>query len=176
MKINCPRCKGKGYLITPVKEYISTDIQKIPEKYQSKVIRCIREANRLLSDNSFLAHIEKHGVFDYSRDGVDGVDGEELVEIIQDFTGKAKLAGYRPWSKRVLARVHSRTPSLIEISTKRLDRPYKDIVGTIVHEFIHVLDNFHRFYFGHGDNSSKGKGNSAAYKVGDEAKKFAFTE
>jgi len=47
------------------------------------------------------------------------------------------------------------------------------LVGTIIHEYIHVVDNNVEASFAHGDNKPTGKENTAPYYIGRLGVEFA---
>ena len=60
------------------------------------------------------------------------------------------------------------------LNTRKLWREKPEIIDTIVHECVHVADYSEngQIDFGHGDNYSEGKENSAPYWIGNKAKQF----
>jgi len=74
------------------------------------------------------------------------------------------------WSK-ALAYFTSSKPNDININGYMLNRSVNSIVGTFYHEVTHLVDNRDMIYdYGHADNSSNGKGETAPYKIGTLAK------
>ena len=54
------------------------------------------------------------------------------------------------------------------VNSRYLDRSIASIAATAVHEAAHVVDGyFRKRYFGHGDNSSVGKGTTFTYHIGN---------
>ena len=67
---------------------------------------------------------------------------------------------------RALAYFDPRYPNRIYINAAKLGRSLGSIAASVVHEIIHLLDKFIKGeYFGHGDNSAKGKQNTAPYWI-----------
>lgn len=60
------------------------------------------------------------------------------------------------------------------LNTRKLWRKRNQLIDTIVHECVHVVDFSEngQIDFGHGDNYSKGKENSAPYWIGNLAKQL----
>lgn len=54
----------------------------------------------------------------------------------------------------------------IHLNARKMDRPVGDIIETLVHETVHLVDNENDMSFGHGDNSPQGKGLTAPYLIG----------
>jgi len=58
----------------------------------------------------------------------------------------------------------------IRLNARTMDREKGDIVETLVHETVHIVDNScNEISFGHGDNSPKGKEKTAPYLIGQLA-------
>lgn len=60
----------------------------------------------------------------------------------------------------------------VYLNVRRLDRTSDDIARTLVHEWVHAVDDIHPLDFHHGNNSPKGKGNSAPYWIDHRAGKL----
>jgi hypothetical protein len=60
------------------------------------------------------------------------------------------------------------------INANNLDRSVASVLGTVVHELVHVYDRIDmRYTYGHGSNSSHGKKTTFPYHLGNEAKSWA---
>ena len=65
-------------------------------------------------------------------------------------------------------------PNSIYINTAKLDRSLGSVVATLLHEFIHMVDNYDTLHsYGHGDNSARGKQNTAPYWIDNLAQHHA---
>lgn len=74
---------------------------------------------------------------------------------------------YSASSSKTLAMFSSRTPYVIFLNRKNLNRSVDSIDGSIWHELAHAADLADGNYrAGHGSNSSKGKARSAPYLAG----------
>lgn len=72
--------------------------------------------------------------------------------------------------RKTFAYTDGRFPNTLFLNFKKLDREIEDIAATIIHESIHALDDAEATYtFGHGNNSSAGKDNTAPYWIGNLA-------
>ena len=61
-------------------------------------------------------------------------------------------------------------PRDINMNGYKLNRSKSQIVGTLYHELVHMADNVDMIKsYGHGDNSPKGKSNTAPYLIGSKA-------
>lgn len=104
-------------------------------------------------------------------------------DIIHDMISQFKnefdpiLKIYRPrnpWSK-AYATTYTGNFKLIKINSRRFDRPFSSLAGTIAHEWGHCLEYYVKtifpdYYFNHGDNSSSGKDNTFQYWLGVQVK------
>ena len=73
---------------------------------------------------------------------------------------------WNPWSKAI-AMFDKKYPYTIYLNSRKINRTTSSLVGSIAHEFIHLLDNQSvTLSFGHEGNSSKGKSLSAPYYIG----------
>lgn len=81
---------------------------------------------------------------------------------------KTNVKTYRsrnPWS-RAIAYFTANRPNDINLNTRKLNRTKGSIVATLWHERIHQLDNLDPVhYYGHGNNSPRGKQNTAPYWI-----------
>lgn len=77
-----------------------------------------------------------------------------------------------PWSKAYGYYTKAR-PFDININTRRMNRTTASFVATFIHEMIHAIDGLDMVYdYGHGDNSSAGKQDTAPYWIGTLASKY----
>jgi hypothetical protein len=78
---------------------------------------------------------------------------------------------WNPWTSAVAA-FNPKYPNRIILNSRRIGgRSADSIVGSIMHEFVHLVDNYYTSAsFGHGDNYKDGKENTAPYKIGAMAK------
>ena len=73
---------------------------------------------------------------------------------------------WNPFSK-MKAVFNPRKPLQIKINKWQMRRVKHSIVGSIVHEYIHAVDNqYYHLEFGHGHNKSGGKSKTAPYMIG----------
>ena len=135
----------------------------------------IEEANKLLRNEDFLKQIYLVDDFEYTY-----VNGEYIANALKDFaSGKQSLILYvytyrskNPWS-RVLGYFIPSKPNNTYINSRKLNRSMGSIVATIIHELIHMIDNFdNNASYGHGDNSPVGKQYSVPYWVDNLAQSF----
>lgn len=115
--------------------------------------------NCLLSRDKFKKEISSHKQFDYTKNKSDKVSKDLFSRtpiVVRTYCKKVtKTLGYRPiGSNEFYVNICKRT----SLSA--------DLVNTIWHEGTHVKG------YGHGDNSSVGKGNSVPYGTGDMSEKY----
>lgn len=135
----------------------------------TKIDRCISEANKLLKgDYRFYEKIKaKPTPFDMST-----ATPKQIAEFLQENYGvlKCEVHLYHKKFTRALAYFDRRYPNRIYINTAKLNRTDGSVIATIVHEWVHLVDEWiknHRF--GHGDNSAAGKQNTAPYWIDNVA-------
>lgn len=89
--------------------------------------------------------------------------------------GEFEVMTYRPWWRwsKAIAMFKRSTPNVIYLNKYRLKRPIESIVGSICHEFVHLVDNKDEVRYGHGSNNPTGKENTAPYKIGRIGKNLA---
>lgn len=135
-----------------------------------KIIECVSASNVILGNEDLYRRIALHPQFDFTD--------ERPADIAQWFRASevsitVKLYKSRNPFSSATAYVSPQYPDTVFINSRKLDRSTADIVNTIIHECVHALDESltgHRF--GHGDNDSAGKGNSAPYWIGALAERI----
>lgn len=75
--------------------------------------------------------------------------------------------------KRVKGWTYPNEPEVVYLNTRALNRPRTEIVATLIHEWVHSIDNLVPEDFGHGDNSPDGKDDSAPYWIDAQAAAMA---
>ena len=82
---------------------------------------------------------------------------------------------YYPWYRfsKALGYFSKDRPFDINLNGYKLKRSTGSIVSTLVHELVHMCDNLDNdHYYGHGDNSKKGKENTMPYYIGYAAGRY----
>ena len=164
------------------KVFVSNEVHRsVSRRYRAIVKEAIDEVNWLFNQQAFLEAIKEHGDFDLSNDQPPGskVDGNELVEHIENYNSRCSVRGYKyptlnilHWlnehtlKKYVYGRWTRRLKKVIQLNNRFLHRDRNEIRATIAHELIHVIDNTVGADFGHGGNKNVGKENTAPYWVG----------
>jgi hypothetical protein len=130
------------------------------------VEKAVYAANGLLADDQFYETIRQHGQFDMTS-----ATSAQIADIMRSCNTLLSVVLYKPWSPFApsLGKEDSGHPEFIYMNFRRLSRPMADIVGTIIHEAVHAADATSPVDFGHGDNSSRGKENTAPYWIGNMA-------
>jgi len=101
-------------------------------------------------------------------------DNEYIAQTIKSFVIQTTItiSEYKPrwrWSKAI-GYYSYKNPTTINLNIYKQDRSISSITNTLIHEAIHMADYFDRHHsFGHGDNSPKGKQNTAPYAIGSLA-------
>lgn len=138
-------------------------------KYEGRRIEVIESsemANRILADDAFYENISAHDDFDYTSHSP-----AEIARWIQNSSVIVIAKLYKgEWGSRTTAYVSSKYPDTVFLNSRKLDRPRGNIANTLVHEYVHSVDGaVTDARFGHGNNSSVGKKNSAPYWIGNLA-------
>ncbi len=98
---------------------------------------------------------------------------DKLREVIG--TMEIEVVEYKPkwrWSK-AYGYYSADKPFTIHINYYKSNRSLKSFIGTFFHEAVHMADHFDQIHkYGHGDNSNKGKENTAPYWIGNFASSF----
>lgn len=129
------------------------------------------KSNELLKNVEFYKAIANHPNFDLSTASpkiianlLERSELEFKVEIF--YPNGLQLIKYR----KTLAYTDENHPNTLFLNFRKLNREVESIVATIIHESIHALDdNEEEYTFGHGNNSSVGKDNTAPYWIGNLA-------
>lgn len=123
------------------------------------VAETIKVATCVLNNQDFQKEISEISSFDYTTDS-----GEQVLLKIK--SGKIAQVGtyksFNPWS----AAIAYSSGGYIYYNTRKNPREMKYMVNTLTHEYLHVIG------YGHGDNYSEGKDNSAPYLIGTRSEKF----
>lgn len=134
-----------------------------------KVIDCVEFINQLFEEDFFydsISDIDHFTHTEYSK--------SEILEKIKNVNGITTVKLYKslnPWT-RSNAYVSPKHKNTLFLNTRKLWRDKGDIINTIMHECVHVIDfnDNNKIDFGHGDNYSRGKENSVPYRIGQLAK------
>lgn len=96
--------------------------------------------------------------------------GKIISGLIKDSNIQAIVETYKPFPIPPWSRANAYTkpsePNKIFLNRRKLNRSIESIAATIVHEYVHLIDYANSDYeFGHGDNSSVNKENTAPYWI-----------
>lgn len=141
----------------------------------NEVVReAVQKANALLTDTTFLQAIRDKDRFDLSTATpaviADLIASSELEFSVELFYPNSITQRWK--YRNTLGYTDADFPNTVFLNVKRLNRGIAEIVGTIIHECIHALDDANDEYtFGHGNNSPRDKDNTAPYWIGNLAVK-----
>jgi len=128
----------------------------------------ITDANRLFNgEGGFFEKIRGIQAFDLSwntaaKRPVSGADIAPLYAQKINVTVQRYWPWY-VWSKAMASTMPNTT--VIHLNARNLDRPTEDLIATLMHECVHILDKEEGLSFGHGNNSSVGKSETAPYRI-----------
>lgn len=141
---------------------------------RADVIRLAAErANGLLANPEFFREISEHDQFDYT-DWSPARISKEMAQSTLEFKVTSFHPGWLQGYGKTLAYTDNRYPNTLFLNDRRLDRDPNEVAASIIHESVHALDDSLRKlaghlnddpWFGHGDDTSIGKENSAPYWI-----------
>jgi len=138
-----------------------------------RVKEAVDIANGLMNnEGGFLTNIRYHE-FDMSNLSADKI---RIFMVNVHKKHEIKVVVKRSWNpfSRAIAWFNRRHPLRFYLNRWRINRSKHSIVGSLIHEFVHVVDNQYPDYsFGHGSNNRQGKQNTAPYKLGYIAKNIS---
>ena len=139
-----------------------------------KVKQAVEMANSILVNPIFYEKIKEKERFDLCT-----TSPQIIANLIKQSNLEFKIELFYPtgWRaikyRKTFAYMDSKYPNTLFLNLKKLNRKAESIAATIIHESLHALDNEAIDYtFGHGNNSVKGKGNTAPYWIGNLANKI----
>jgi len=125
----------------------------------------VHDANFILDSPEFHDALASKSGFDNSN-----ASGKIISDLIKASSIDAIVETYKPlpippWS-RANAYTKPSEPKTIFLNRRKLNRSMESVASTLVHEYIHLVDYANSQYeFGHGDNSSADKENTAPYWI-----------
>lgn len=135
------------------------------------VQKAVQMANSILTNDNFYARIRLEDKFELCS-----TSPKIIADLIFNSSLEFKVQLYNPKGlravkyRRTLAYTDNNYPNTLFLNLKKIDREIEDIAATIIHESIHALDDeCIEHTFGHGNNNSRGKENTAPYWIGDLA-------
>lgn len=136
-----------------------------------KVIDCVEFINDLFNADLFYTLISDKSSFTHTE-----YQPEKVAKLMKEDKNQTIIKLYKslnPWT-RANAYVSPKHKNTLFLNTRKLWRNKEDMINTIVHECVHVVDFSEngKIDFGHGDNYSKGKDNAAPYWIGNLSKKL----
>lgn len=104
----------------------------------SQVHLAVEDANDILNSNSFYEAISQYRNFNCTK-----MSPSQIAEIIKDSTLEVEAEDYRPrWPySKVLGYFTKKKPNNIFLNRRKLYRNTESISNTIIHEYVHAVDN-----------------------------------
>ncbi|MCB9047288.1 MAG: hypothetical protein H6550_14235 [Chitinophagales bacterium] len=131
-------------------------------------------ANNLFTYTPFLDAIYNIKQFDMAD-----ISPQKIADMIHssDLHLLVDLYWPLPFAKSAHAYDDPLNPSIIHINKMTVNRPVHSICNTLVHQCIHALNAANPgYYFGHGDNTTTGKDNTAPFKIANLAQNMVTEE
>lgn len=141
-----------------------------------RIIRGVALAEQFFNDPRALKDaVLKLPEYDYAT-----ASPEQLLHVMQTswvaYITIVKTYSPRNWlgfKKKSNVLAYTASSKEFYINANNLDRSTASVVGTVVHELVHVYDRINmRYSFGHGSNNSHGKEKTFPYHLGREAKRW----
>ncbi|RCS28100.1 hypothetical protein DUT90_01980 [Polaribacter sp. WD7] len=132
----------------------------------SQIITAIEDANDILNSEEFYQLISNHGDFNCSD-----FSSEDISNIIKKSKLEVEVKIYKPrWRySKVLGYFIKSKPNKIFLNSRKIYRDTNSITNTIIHEYVHAVDNDNNsnaIEFGHICQSFT---NTAPYVIGSYA-------
>lgn len=155
------------------------ELFKLERKTNTNLDWAVQYCNEVLfnSDHQdwhdFIDAVGSKDKFDMSTASPDHIAKKIILFKNSDQVMNVKLYKSRnPWSKAYGYYTPSR-PFDININTRKMNRSVESFIATLTHEMIHAIDGLDMVHnYGHGDNSSVGKDNTAPYWISNQAAKL----
>ena len=133
----------------------------------SQIITAVEDANDILNSEDFYNLISKHGDFYCAPD----FSSEDISNIIKNSKLEVEVKIYKPrWKfSKVLGYFVKSKPNKIFLNSRKIYRDTNSITNTIIHEYVHAIDNNNNnktIEFGHICDSFT---NTAPYVIGSYA-------
>ena len=131
----------------------------------SQITTAVEDANDVLNSEEFYTLITQHGDFNCSD-----FSSEKIANIIKNSKLEVEVKIYKPRLRyrKVLGYFVKNRPNNIFLNSRKIYRDTNSITNTIVHEYIHAVDNSNKseIQFGHNCGSFD---NTAPYIIGSYA-------
>lgn len=138
-----------------------------------RVKEACKLAQSYIGSDDFIRDIMSVEKFEESN-----IDPMTICNLFEKFAKnkiQVKVSYFGFFYKKVLGRTVG--DGCVYLNSSRLDRQLWSIGATIVHEASHVVDEFFPMArFGHGSNSSVGKGQTFPYFIGERAENWIKRE
>jgi hypothetical protein len=159
-------------MILPVNKLFKEDLMRVyPISKSKKLCILCNTLTRIINSLDFENILTSIDSFDYDFDPDDGeVDGRDIISMFKSCPWDARIKLYKPfwlWSKVLGYYKPNEDFERIYINKRMFyKRDDKSCAKTMLHEIIHLVDNYDTVRrFGHGDNSPYGKEESAPWKI-----------
>lgn len=135
--------------------------------------RAVEVVNRMFAtEGEFSKHYASQVFFDVVPDMADIPLGNIiLIMKAHLMTNRIQVVHWKPFFRWTKAIAMTKGKD-INLNIHKMYRPIGDIVNTIVHETVHIVDGQHTYSFGHGSNNPNGKGFTAPYLIGRLAEEY----
>lgn len=131
----------------------------------SRIKKPLMYAQKYIDSQDFIKDVMSIEKFEAAN-----ISPKDILDLFAQFDKRVQIvcSSFGMFHKRVLGRTVGDGKAYV--NSMRLDRQIWEVAATIVHESSHVVDEFFpKASFGHGDNSSVGKGQTFPYFIGDRA-------
>jgi hypothetical protein len=139
--------------------------QFVQLKYEGKnkkIKFALAEANRILANTAFYESVKNIEKFDFTT-----FSGDKIANEMKSINKVIKVEGYwNPFSK-----ANAKTQDIVQVNTAKLNRSWKSIINTLVHETVHAVDwhTNNNFDYTHNGQSPDGQDKTAPWVIGQIA-------
>lgn len=139
---------------------------------EARIRAAAEKVNKVFSSRRFQELVKSRESWDHTEN-----DGATVLRDILSQSHQVAIVGFRPrnpWSKVVASTVFG--TATIQLNTRTLAAwSVDDLAGTLAHELTHLTpESGSRRGYGHGSNSSVGKGASVPYGIGEIVRGWVF--
>ena len=134
------------------------------------VLQAVLEANAVLKNSEFYEIVAQHDQFDMAN-----ISPALIAGLMEASNLQFNVEVFRPTIfnffkyYKTYAYTDGAYPNTLFLNANKLNRQPAEIAATIIHETVHAVNNTTSYEFGHGDNTSVGKENTAPYWIGNLA-------
>lgn len=162
-----------GFVVELRAEVLSiAELRGFGAETEARIRAAAEKVNKVFAARRFQELVKSRESWDHTKN-----DGVTVLRDILAQSHQVSIVGFRPrnpWSKVVASTVFG--TAKIQLNTRTLGAwSVDDLAGTLAHELTHLTpESGSRRGYGHGSNSSVGKGASVPYGIGEIVRGWVF--